>query len=172
MDKITLEGMRFYAYHGFYKEEQVIGNYYQVDLSISTDIKKAGASDDLADTINYETLYLIVKYEMNQQSKLLEHVLYRIADSIKAQFANIRTIKLSLRKENPPLPGLVKSSMLEMELDHQKKCGKCMRPLICYNDNNCWCKKYRLHKNTQTMLKKQYKGCLCSSCLGFYAEAE
>ena len=53
MQQISLEGMRFYAYHGVYEEEQIIGNYYTVDVYIHTDFSKASESDDIFETINY-----------------------------------------------------------------------------------------------------------------------
>ena len=54
MGQIALEGMEFFAFHGFYDEEQKIGNKYGVDLYLTTDLKRAATSDDLHETVNYE----------------------------------------------------------------------------------------------------------------------
>ena len=58
MSQIALEGMRFYAYHGFYEEEQIIGNNYVIDVYIKTNFSEAAETDDLYKTINYENCLL------------------------------------------------------------------------------------------------------------------
>ncbi|MCD4772042.1 MAG: dihydroneopterin aldolase, partial [Bacteroidales bacterium] len=74
MSQISLNGMKFFAYHGCFEEEQVIGTNFIVDLEIETDTSKSEETDELSDTINYQEVYLLVKKEMEQNSKLLEHV--------------------------------------------------------------------------------------------------
>ena len=81
MSTISIEQMEFYAYHGCFKEEQIIGTRFLVDLYLETDTKKAEKTDELADTVNYQEVYLLVKKEMDIKSKLLEHVGRRILDS-------------------------------------------------------------------------------------------
>jgi 7,8-dihydroneopterin aldolase/epimerase/oxygenase len=107
MGKISLEGMEFFAYHGCYKEEQVIGTRFIVDLHVSLDTTIAEESDHLKDTLSYVLLYQAVKNEMEQKSHLLEHVAKRIMDSLKAGFPQIRTIELKISKVNPPIGGKV-----------------------------------------------------------------
>jgi len=107
MGKIFLEGMEFFAYHGCYKEEQVIGTRFIVDLHVSLDTTIAEESDHLKDTLSYVLLYQAVKNEMEQKSHLLEHVAKRIMDSLKAGFPQIRTIELKISKVNPPIGGKV-----------------------------------------------------------------
>ena len=52
MGQIQLNGMEFYAYHGCYQEEQVIGNHFLVDITMDTDMEKVSNSDDLGDALN------------------------------------------------------------------------------------------------------------------------
>ncbi|OYT12618.1 MAG: hypothetical protein B6I19_09430 [Bacteroidetes bacterium 4572_114] len=73
MALISLEGMEFFAYHGCFSEEQIIGTRFVVDLYIETDMKEAEESDKLSKTINYQDVYLMVKEQMMVKSKLLEH---------------------------------------------------------------------------------------------------
>ncbi|MCK7538301.1 MAG: dihydroneopterin aldolase [Marinilabiliales bacterium] len=61
MGLIRIEDMEFYAFHGHYREEQIVGNHFLVDVTIETDTDKAGKSDELRDTLNYQTAYLLVK---------------------------------------------------------------------------------------------------------------
>ncbi len=59
MGLIRIEDMEFYAFHGHYREEQIVGNHFMVDVSIETDTDKAGQSDELRDTLNYQKAYLV-----------------------------------------------------------------------------------------------------------------
>jgi dihydroneopterin aldolase len=107
MGKIILEGMEFFAYHGCYKEEQIIGTKFIVDLQVSVDATAAEESDHLKDTLSYVHLYQVVKKEMEQKSHLLEHVAKRIMDSLKAGFPQVLRIELKISKINPPIGGKV-----------------------------------------------------------------
>jgi len=108
MGKITLDGMEFFAYHGCFKEEQLIGTKFIVYLTIETDTSKAEQSDHLHDTVNYSGLYHAVKTEMELKSHLLEHVARRIIISVSGQFPSITGINITISKLNPPVGGKVK----------------------------------------------------------------
>ena len=105
MGKIILEGMEFFAYHGCFKEEQLIGTKFIVDLVVEADTSAAEQTDHLADTINYVSLYQLVKMEMDQKSHLLEHVANRIMQAINHHFPDIFYIELKISKLNPPVGG-------------------------------------------------------------------
>jgi len=167
---IALEGMQFYAYHGFYEEEQIIGNDYVVDVYIDTRTTKAAIEDNLAKTINYETIHLICESVMRKKCKLLETVAERIALGIKYQFKGISGMRVRVKKLNPALGGIVESAWVESEGVFTKKCGRCEKPLLCYGDKTCWCMDTLVHKKTLDALKNQYGDrCLCKECIEFYA---
>ncbi|MCH8904794.1 MAG: dihydroneopterin aldolase [Bacteroidetes bacterium] len=105
MGKILLDGMKFFAYHGTYQSEHQKGNNFSVDLEIEFDTDKAAETDNLELTVNYESLFYIVREEMGIASKLLEHVAKRIQDSINAKYPNIENMKIRVTKFNPPLDG-------------------------------------------------------------------
>ena len=107
MGKILLEGMEFFAYHGHFREEQIIGTKFMVDLEMEFDTVKAENSDHLHDTINYQEVYLLVKREMEINSHLMERVARRILDSMKQSFPPLKTIHVKISKLNPPLGGKV-----------------------------------------------------------------
>lgn len=113
MGKIKLEGMEFFAYHGCFKEEQLIGTKFIVDLTVETDTEAAEESDHLYDTVNYVNLYQVVKIEMEQKSHLLEHVARRIMTSAKENFPGITSIELKVSKLNPPVGGKMKQISFE-----------------------------------------------------------
>ncbi len=114
MSLISLEGMEFFAYHGCYPEEQVVGTKFIVDLYIEADLSKSEKNDNLSDTINYQEVYLIVKKEMENNSFLLEHVGKRILNSVKENFPEIREVKVKVSKMNPQLGGKIKNVSISL----------------------------------------------------------
>ncbi len=123
MATIALEGMRFYAYHGFYEEERIIGNTFIVDLYIETNIRRAAAGDDLFATVNYETAYFICQSEMRKPVRLLETLAQSIADRIMGQFERVKSARVRVRKMAPPLGGPVESSYIEVTAGSVEKGG-------------------------------------------------
>lgn len=105
MGKIEITGMEFFAYHGCFAEEQIIGTRFTVDLEFTCDTSKAEQSDCLADTVNYQEVYLVVKKEMEQKSSLLEHVARRILDAVKTAFPGVHDLRVRICKHNPPIGG-------------------------------------------------------------------
>ena len=105
MGTILLEGMEFFAFHGCFKEEQIIGTKFILDLQIEVNTTISEQSDHLKDTTDYVALYKCVKKEMEQKSHLLEHVARRILDAIRQEFPAINGIELKIAKLNPPMGG-------------------------------------------------------------------
>jgi dihydroneopterin aldolase len=113
-DKVALEGMEFYAYHGFFEEERKIGNRFTVDLEVTTNFEKAALNDDLTGTVDYVQLYAIVKDRMEIPSKLLESIGQDIANEIFKQFDAVVAITLSISKHNPPFGGICDRSKVTL----------------------------------------------------------
>ncbi len=109
MSQITIEGMEFYAYHGCFKEEQIVGTWFNVDAILSGNFDKAAQTDNIEDTVNYLSVYRMIKSEMEIPTKLLETVVLRIIDRILASFPLVEKVELKLSKLNPPLGGKLKS---------------------------------------------------------------
>lgn len=116
MSLISIEGMEFFAYHGCFKEEQIIGTKFIVDLYITADTSEAEATDDLSKTINYQSVYLLVKKQMQEKSKLLEHVGRRILDALKSEYPIIQDASIKVSKLNPPLGGKMDNVSLTLNL--------------------------------------------------------
>ena len=107
MGLIEIEGMRFYAYHGHFKTERVVGNEFLADVSIETDCSKAAESDKLNDALNYQKVYETIKNEMNIKSHLLEHLAGRIIDALYTRFPEITSCRVKISKMNPPMGGQI-----------------------------------------------------------------
>lgn len=123
MDRIALEGMEFFAFHGYYDEEQKIGNKYGIDLYIYTDLHKAAESDQLQQTVNYETLYQIVLKEMKVPARLLEHLGHRIMDHVFHKFPFVEKVKVNIYKFNPPLGGICNKAKVTMRRANERMKG-------------------------------------------------
>ncbi len=111
-DIVSLEGMEFYAFHGFYEEEREKGNDFIVDVHVTTDFTRAAESDEIDGTVNYETIYSITKEEMTIPNKLLERVAQRILERLFNSFKSASTIEISVAKKNPPVGGKVNHSKI------------------------------------------------------------
>ncbi len=115
MGLIAVEGLQFYSHHGYYKEEQVLGGKYIVDIYMRLNIDEAAQTDDLKKTVNYEEIYQLTKNEMEVHARLIEHVCKRILDRVKSKYPNLENIKVRVSKHNPPLKGQVDRVYVELE---------------------------------------------------------
>lgn len=107
MGLIEIEGMEFYAFHGHFIEEQVVGNKFLVNIAIETDCDNAGKSDNLDDALDYQKVYSIIKQQMEKKSFLLENICDRILDALYAEFDTIEKATLKVSKINPPMGGQI-----------------------------------------------------------------
>jgi 7,8-dihydroneopterin aldolase/epimerase/oxygenase len=114
MGLIQIEGMEFYSFHGHYKEEQIVGNRFLVDLTIETDMSKPMESDNLKDALNYQRAYELVKMQMEQKSHLLEHIAGRILDALYSEMDGIKKATVKVSKMNPPMGGKINSVSVVM----------------------------------------------------------
>jgi 7,8-dihydroneopterin aldolase/epimerase/oxygenase len=109
MGIIRIEDMEFYAFHGHFREEQIVGNKFLIDIEIETDLDAAGISDKLEDAVDYTVACRIVKQEMEKKSKLLENIALRILDSLFLNLKNIKKATVRIKKMNPPVGAKVGS---------------------------------------------------------------
>ena len=114
MGLIKIENMEFYAFHGHYKEEQIVGNKFLIDLSIETDLIPASKSDRLEDASDYQIAFKVVKNEMEKKSNLLENIAGRILDSLYDNLRGIQKATVNIRKMNPPMGGHIGSVSVTM----------------------------------------------------------
>jgi dihydroneopterin aldolase len=112
--RIALEGLEFHAFHGVYPHERESGNFFEVDIAVETDFSKAAATDELLGTVNYETLFKIVKDEMEQPSKLLETVAEKVANDVLEVFPNVISVEFRISKLNPPIGGKCRKATVSL----------------------------------------------------------
>lgn len=114
MGLIQIEGMEFYAFHGHFKEEQIVGNRFLVDLTIETDMEKPSSSDNLKDAVNYQAAYEIIKTQMEMKSHLLENIAGRILDAVFSELPGVKKATVKVSKMNPPMGGKINSVSVVM----------------------------------------------------------
>jgi dihydroneopterin aldolase len=120
MATIRLEGISFYAHHGYYTHEQTRGNNYLVDVNVETDIDASAIHDDLHKTINYEVIYQICADVMEHPCKLIETVAYRIAHEIQQAYPQCDAVEVIVHKIAPELGGPVHSAQIAYRLSRDK----------------------------------------------------
>ncbi len=115
MGLIRIENMEFYSFHGHFKEEQIVGNRFLVDLTIETDMAVPAKTDNLKDAVNYQKAYQIIKTEMSKKSYLLENIAGRILDALYQEMEGISKATVKVSKMNPPMGGKIGSVSVIME---------------------------------------------------------
>lgn len=104
---IELENMSFQAFHGCYDLEKVVGNRFLVDLAIEVEAGEAAREDDLSKSVNYLTVYEVVRGQMAVVSNILENVALRIIEALYAEFPSISRVTAKVSKLAPPLGGKI-----------------------------------------------------------------
>lgn len=99
---IQLHGLRFFAEHGMYEEERVVGNEFEVNISLQIKAPKEKVRS-LQKTVNYAEVYRITKELFLQRKPLLETLAMEIAEALKEQFPSIKKTSVEIKKRNPPI---------------------------------------------------------------------
>lgn len=102
--RISLKNMVFYGFHGVYEFERELGQRFYVDLDLKADLKQAGASDRLEETIDYVAVYNLTKDIVeNQRFQLLEALSYKIAGEVLCLHPLVEEVVVRVRKPSVPI---------------------------------------------------------------------
>lgn len=103
MDKIVIKGLRVFAYHGVNPEEKENGQTFELDITLHTDLLRAGMTDDLNDTINYASVAKLASAVMLQEKNdLIERAAARVADAILENYPT-EAVTVLLKKPEAPM---------------------------------------------------------------------
>lgn len=117
--KIHLQEMVFYGYHGVHPEERKLGQRFVVNLEIATDPRLDAQIRNLEDTVDYTRVYEEVRHTMEtKQFHLLENCGNEILDHVMANFPQILTARVRIRKPSVPINGSL--SAVEVELERNR----------------------------------------------------
>jgi dihydroneopterin aldolase len=112
---IALHGMEFFAWHGFYPEEQKTGNNFVVDIEVDFTPGDNIYADELSNTVDYELLYDIICDEMKLTKKLIDTVAQAIMDRVKNKYTFVDSIELTIKKLNPLVGAKTKYSSVTIK---------------------------------------------------------
>ncbi|KAB2035797.1 hypothetical protein E1A91_D04G180100v1 [Gossypium mustelinum] len=105
-DKLILRGLKFHGFHGVKSEEKKLGQKFLVDVDAWMDLRNAGKSDLLSDTISYTDIYRIVKEVVEGQSRdLLESVAQIVASKIFTNHSQISAVRVKVGKPHVAVHG-------------------------------------------------------------------
>jgi dihydroneopterin aldolase len=113
-DRIIVRGIQFYGSHGVSDEEQAVGHRYSVDIEVATDLRSAGRTDSIEDTINYAAIVrLALEIGTSTRFRLMEALAQRIADAVLERFRPDE-VRVRVKKLLPPVKGVVKYAAVEI----------------------------------------------------------
>ena len=104
-DKIILHGLRFYGYHGVLPQERDLGQWFEIDLELTTDLSAAGAHDDLTLTVDYSAVYAALKaIAEGPPFALIETLADRMLRAC-FHFPGVEQVAILVKKPQAPIPG-------------------------------------------------------------------
>ena len=95
MDRIRIEDLEIFAYHGVFPEENTLGQKFVISADLYTDTRKAGLKDDLAESIHYgEVCAFMELYLKKHTYKLLESAAEHLAEELLLKYKSLKKIRL------------------------------------------------------------------------------
>lgn len=115
---VLLKDLQFFAFHGLYEEEKILGNDFKVNLEIGYTLHHFPARN-IEDTIDYAAVYQLVKSRMAIPTPLLETLVAEIAIDILAQFSLSDYVTITVEKMRPPVPQFIGSLGVSLTLNRE-----------------------------------------------------
>ena len=112
-DRITLKNMHFYGHHGVEAAERNLGGRFSFDIELVRDVTRAGETDDLHETVDYQAVYDLVAEIQRRGFHLLEALALNIARGILGAF-DVDEVTVRARKQSVPLGGLIDHAEVEV----------------------------------------------------------
>ncbi|NIA31589.1 MAG: dihydroneopterin aldolase [Actinobacteria bacterium] len=114
MDIIRLKNMVFYGYHGVHESENQIGGKFAVDLELYRPLRRAGRTDNLDDTLNYQSIYeTVATFTQTHKYFLIEALAESIAREIIKNYL-VEKLIIRVRKPNAPVQGVLDEVEVEL----------------------------------------------------------
>jgi dihydroneopterin aldolase len=103
-DRIVLRGIETFGRHGVLPHEQELGQTFIVDAELELDLAPAGASDDLADTVDYGALSGdLAAVVSDERYDLIERLAARLAEVCLAR-PRVDAVTITVHKPHAPVP--------------------------------------------------------------------
>ena len=107
-DRILVERIAVFAYHGLLEEDARIGQRFYISLDCRIDLRPAGLSDDVAKTVSYADLTeIVVRIATTRRFALIEALAEAIAAEILERFEGVDSIVVRVDKPSAPVPAVI-----------------------------------------------------------------
>jgi dihydroneopterin aldolase len=117
---ILIEKLDIYAYHGFFTEEERLGQRFVLDLVLETDLRASSISDALTDTVNYgEVVKVATEAFTARRFNLLEAAARAVALAVLENFPPVTRLEVTLRKPAPPIHATLSSVGIKLEFQRE-----------------------------------------------------
>lgn len=114
-DRILVQRIAVFAYHGLLAEEARIGQRFYISLDCRLDLAPAGRSDDVARTVSYADLTEIVtRIATGQRFALIEALAEAIAAEILASHTALDSVRVRVDKPSAPVPAVIDGVAIEI----------------------------------------------------------
>ena len=117
MFNIHLQQLKFHGHHGILDEETLIGNNFEVSVTVNFIAK--GPIESLSDTVNYVELHHIIKEIFHRPVKLLETLAEEICDHLHQYDNRIKRVEISINKLNPPINNFTGTVGVSLSKDYE-----------------------------------------------------
>jgi dihydroneopterin aldolase len=114
-DRILLEGIHGFGYHGLFEHERTNGQDFFVDLTLEIDLRAASMSDEIDDTVNYaEITDLVVTEITSNPVSLIEKLAGRIAERILNNHSKVKSVMVTVHKPQAPVTATLKDIAVQI----------------------------------------------------------
>lgn len=104
MDKIIIKDLKLFAYHGVNPEEKRDGQTFYLDITAEVDLKKAGESDNLDDTVSYAKMLKTARAVFTAEKyDLIEKAAEVTASEILESYAQVKSVTVLVKKPEAPI---------------------------------------------------------------------
>ncbi|MDY0394868.1 dihydroneopterin aldolase [Virgibacillus halophilus] len=111
----------FYGYHGLFPEENKLGQPFIADVTLFLDLRAAGQTDEMNDSVDYGQVYGLIKERVEGEAKnLIESLAEDVASDLLRSFELVQACKVRITKPNPPIAGHYESVSAEIYRERQK----------------------------------------------------
>jgi dihydroneopterin aldolase len=119
MIQIHLEHLQFYAYHGLFKEERLVGNDFIVDIKLDY-LPDKKIIDSIDETIDYSKVYEMIAQRMKTPSELLETIATEFCYQLMGTYESVQSIQFSIKKLHPPIKQFIGNVGVSFQLNRSE----------------------------------------------------
>lgn len=116
MDKIIIEDLEIYAFHGVNQEEKELGQRFLISAELGLDLREAGQTDRLSATVNYAKLCLELEHVFKQEKHdLIERAAETLCDHILLTYPLVQSVKITIKKPWAPIGKMLQHAAVQLE---------------------------------------------------------